>query len=1038
MRAEPLETTLRRLRDLGYTSIELAGEPTLYPIPEALRLLKKYDIKCWGAVTIQYGSRDLIAADAQQRRDSIQYVKDVVTMAAALGGQIVTVVPSTVGKLKATSTPENEWKWAVEGLREIAAFAQDKNIRIALEPLNRLETYFLNRSDQALALADEVGYDCGIAFDVFHLSIEEKDMFAAIRACHSRIVDFHVGDNNRLAPGDGSFNWPKIMATLAETGYEGAISVEFMPPIDRSPLGKFGTAQLEKDPVDIAPEQLQFIIDHGSGLFSEAYYAGLLKRSAETLLPLILDRNLPQQKPWRTTSTDQRIRRPSNSRIKQLEDENSKLRETLSLLKVRLNESQTESGSINGHTHKAKTSPEQHYISPESAEENLDLTNATVVERSESCGDRKPLDGRSLPITLRRISIDRDSRFHGPSSAMFDEGSSISKGKVSVGQVDIYAKNELLSEATRQRQLEPINMKTHKLDFDGVDPDFGMHLLTVFWNRQHHSGPLVYRPTFMRDMACNGPYFSKLLLNSIYFVATKHSSPIGYAINPDDEGKPGSSYRRKVEAILHDGAEVMVKSEITTIQALLILSDSLFTWCDERSLSWHYSGVAINMITDLGLHSEGSLLKTRGTCKPVDLEVQRRVFWAAFGMSISPVGVALRIIPVNHPKTVSDKAQSVYQGRPARLREADNLVPIRFLDEYDELEEFHTLAYSDVPGRMSCPSYSVSAFGQLCKLSIIMDRILCGLYAEKSSTKNPEELLRASHSLHADLKHWRDALPPHLNIRLGDVDNSIILPHVLSLMAMYNSLVILLHRPFVSDGHLQSVSASAATDSFTTCAAAASEIHSILQLYKSRYAIRAAPYFVSYATYVSATIHLRIAAQRSPGSEAHRCLRNCLEVLSEHQIKCRAPRRATNILLGLMKRLGVEVSCVFATGGTQPILDIPNVTDCDIPRGLALEASLPQVDAQTHLVAGQHNANEALVDFDTTMQDLDIDAIMKSFDLVTDSLSRSLDTNGDIAADDPNYSFGSGQMEEVIQGGDLPLPFDLLFGMNFPFGGDEE
>ncbi|RSM15723.1 hypothetical protein CDV31_004822 [Fusarium ambrosium] len=287
MRPEPLEKTLERLNRLGYTSIELAGEPDQFPIEETRQLLKKYNIKCWGTVTIQQGKRNLIAADAQQRRDTINYMKDVVTLSAELGGQIICIVPGNVGTIIPTSTPENEWKWAVEGLREVAAFAKEKGIGVGLEPLNRFETYFLNRTNQALALADEVGYDVGIAFDPFHLALEEKDLIAAIRACRGRIVDFHVGDNNRLAPGDGSLDWPKIMEALVEAGYDGALLVEFMPSIDRTPVGKFGAEQLETNDLEVTADHLKFIIDHGSGLLSESYYTELLRRSAETLAPYV-------------------------------------------------------------------------------------------------------------------------------------------------------------------------------------------------------------------------------------------------------------------------------------------------------------------------------------------------------------------------------------------------------------------------------------------------------------------------------------------------------------------------------------------------------------------------------------------------------------------------------------------------------------------------------------------------------------------------------------------------------------------------------
>ena len=61
------------------------------------------------------------------------------------------------------ASPEDEWRWAVEALKECQAHAETLGVRIGLEPLNRFETYFLNRCDQALALAEAVGGDCGVA-----------------------------------------------------------------------------------------------------------------------------------------------------------------------------------------------------------------------------------------------------------------------------------------------------------------------------------------------------------------------------------------------------------------------------------------------------------------------------------------------------------------------------------------------------------------------------------------------------------------------------------------------------------------------------------------------------------------------------------------------------------------------------------------------------------------------------------------------------------------------------------------------------------
>lgn len=160
-----------------------------------------------------------------------------------------------------------------------------------------------------------------------------------------------------------------------------------------------------------------------------------------------------------------------------------------------------------------------------------------------------------------------------------------------------------------------------------------MQLLSVFWNRQHQSGPTVYRPCFMRDMACQGPYFSPLLLNAMLFIASKHLEKTAGQCCSTDSCTESMSFRRRVDEILHNfDTQTLLKSKITTIQALILMSDALFSWCDERSLSWHYLGIAINMIMDLGIHTENSRLYRANSHSAEDLEVHRRVLWAAFGM----------------------------------------------------------------------------------------------------------------------------------------------------------------------------------------------------------------------------------------------------------------------------------------------------------------------------------------------------------------------------------------------------------------------
>jgi sugar phosphate isomerase/epimerase len=286
MRAEPLETTVRRIKQYGYESIEISGEPTQYDIKETRALLKDTGMRCWGAVTLTLGERNLAAKDEGQRARSVDYVKSVITMVSELEGEIITLVPATVGKVVPDGTPEEEWKWVVEATRECFAHSQAKGVKIAIEPLNRFETYFFNRAAQALALADAVSPECGVCLDAFHLNIEESDIHDAIRLAGKRLFDFHVADNNRFAAGLGHLDWKKIVGTLKEVGYDGALTNDFVAPVDRTPATMYPD-MVETQPVDISPEQLKFIQDHGSSVLSEKFYADQMRITAETLLPLM-------------------------------------------------------------------------------------------------------------------------------------------------------------------------------------------------------------------------------------------------------------------------------------------------------------------------------------------------------------------------------------------------------------------------------------------------------------------------------------------------------------------------------------------------------------------------------------------------------------------------------------------------------------------------------------------------------------------------------------------------------------------------------
>jgi D-psicose/D-tagatose/L-ribulose 3-epimerase len=286
MRAESLETTLARISNLGYEYIEIQGSPEVYDAAEVKTLLDKYNVKCWGSVTLMLEQRNLLAKDTAQRAASVQYVKDIIDMVKALDGKMVSVVPSTVGKIIPDSRPELEWQYAVESMKELYEYAEPLGIKLGIEPINRFETYFINRGDQALALAEATGPNCGVVLDVFHMNIEEDDIYAALRRAKDRLIGVHVADNNRMAPGMGHFDWQKIVNTLSDIGYDNVLSVEFCAPLDRTPANPHINS-IDENPEGLTTEQKKFLEDHGSAAVTEEFYYMLTKKSVDTLRPLI-------------------------------------------------------------------------------------------------------------------------------------------------------------------------------------------------------------------------------------------------------------------------------------------------------------------------------------------------------------------------------------------------------------------------------------------------------------------------------------------------------------------------------------------------------------------------------------------------------------------------------------------------------------------------------------------------------------------------------------------------------------------------------
>src|SRR6202011_2946161 len=115
----------------------------------------------------------------------------------------------------------------VEALRPVVAHAEERGVKLGIEPLNRYETSLINTVAQALEVVERIDSPaCGVALDTFHMNIEEKDPVSAIRAARGRIAHVQVCGNDRGAPGSDHTDWHGMLGALDDVGYTGPLCIE--------------------------------------------------------------------------------------------------------------------------------------------------------------------------------------------------------------------------------------------------------------------------------------------------------------------------------------------------------------------------------------------------------------------------------------------------------------------------------------------------------------------------------------------------------------------------------------------------------------------------------------------------------------------------------------------------------------------------------------------------------------------------------------------------------------------------------------------
>jgi D-psicose/D-tagatose/L-ribulose 3-epimerase len=174
--------------------------------------------------------RDLIHADDSIRKNGMDYVRHCIDAAKTVGAKnVIGPLYSAVGRTWQSTDDERkrDTDLLVRQLKDLSTYAGDRGVGLAVEPLNRFETSFMNLASQAIDVVDRVDHpSCGILLDTFHMNIEERSIGDAIRAAGKRVRQIHTCENDRGAPGSGHVPWQEVAKACRDIGFNGPYVIE--------------------------------------------------------------------------------------------------------------------------------------------------------------------------------------------------------------------------------------------------------------------------------------------------------------------------------------------------------------------------------------------------------------------------------------------------------------------------------------------------------------------------------------------------------------------------------------------------------------------------------------------------------------------------------------------------------------------------------------------------------------------------------------------------------------------------------------------
>lgn len=220
---------LQDLRDAGYDGVEV---PILNgPIAEYAELAKVLDEKGLERTTAGVfldPAKDPLSADRKVRAAALQNAIEMLDRTWAVGARLMAgPFYQVLGRFTGEGPTADELSRAVDFHQQLGEAASERDVVVALEPLNRFEAYLLNLARDAEDHVRRVDHpNIAMMYDTFHANIEERDAVKAYVETADSTVHIHISENDRGVPGTGHVPWAETFKAIKSSGYDGWLTIE--------------------------------------------------------------------------------------------------------------------------------------------------------------------------------------------------------------------------------------------------------------------------------------------------------------------------------------------------------------------------------------------------------------------------------------------------------------------------------------------------------------------------------------------------------------------------------------------------------------------------------------------------------------------------------------------------------------------------------------------------------------------------------------------------------------------------------------------